>query len=463
MVVGRSVHRSLQSVDDLPIQPADDRKPLVAVVEVIDVGIIFGIQRRGVVTVRRGHAVRHVAFHGRRGRECARDGIHLVVELFAPGIRIIGRSTHPEAFRNVGIQADARVETVVARTQRHAVVLGIAHAGRIGGLLRTAVDTHVVILPPVVAEKHVLPVVILENQPLGVVQRVAHLLVAGRHGLALFEPAGRVDRISVVDRTCRESGCKVVHGTRALGDRGTHDADVILGAEQVETTLRLLETDIGVERHAGTRIALARLGCNEHYAVRTARTVNGRRGGVLEHLHRLDVVGVDARKSALHAVHQDQRVVIAVDRRAAADTDHGVCAGRVVAAVNTRTGDLALQRLAERIDRRALYQIAVDFGHGRSDRTARLRTVAHHDYFVHTHRGLRHDDVHDGPVAHLYALGFETEEEKHERRSLRRFDRVFAVAVGRRTRRGILDDNRHARQFFTRIVLHHALQGYVLR
>ena len=193
MVVGRSVHRSFQSVDDLPIQSADDRKPLIAVVEVIDIGIIFGIQRRSVVTVRRCHTVRHVTLHGRRSREGARDSIHLVIELFAPGIRIIDRSTHPKTFRNIGIQADTCVETVVTRAQCHAIVLGIAHAGRIRGLLRTAVDTHVIILPPIVAEEYVLPVVILENQPLGIVQRVTHLLVARRQSFALFEPAGRVD------------------------------------------------------------------------------------------------------------------------------------------------------------------------------------------------------------------------------------------------------------------------------
>lgn len=99
-------------------------------------------------------------------------------------------------------------------------VFGVTHAGRIGGLLRTAVHK-LYIIPPATSCPDRPANVILENQPFGIVQRVAHLLVAfGRQGLA---PGQRVNR-TAADRTCRETRRKVIHGACApRRSRYAHD------------------------------------------------------------------------------------------------------------------------------------------------------------------------------------------------------------------------------------------------
>ena len=108
----------------------------------------------------------------------------------------------------------------------------------------------------------------------------------------------------------------------------------------VAHTDRSVESD---ERLAG----LTAFGLDEHHAVGTAATVDGRRRGVFEHLHAGDVLGVDAVETVLahHAVHHVERFVGVVDRARTAHANLHATAGNTTVD-HLHTAHTALEGIA---------------------------------------------------------------------------------------------------------------------
>ena len=85
-------------------------------------------------------------------------------------------------------------------------------------------------------------------------------------------------------------------------------------------------------------------GGDEDDAERTARTVDGRRRGVLQYRDALDVFGVDRRDVGLHAVDEDEGRTARTDRVGAAHLERGAARGFTVGEGDRQAGDGTLQR-----------------------------------------------------------------------------------------------------------------------
>lgn len=85
-------------------------------------------------------------------------------------------------------------------------------------------------------------------------------------------------------------------------------------------------------------------GGDEDDAERTARTVDGRRRGILQDGDARDVLGVDRRDVGLHAVDENEGRTARADRVGAAHLDACAARGLTVGEGDRQTGDGSLQR-----------------------------------------------------------------------------------------------------------------------
>ena len=124
------------------------------------------------------------------------------------------------------------------------------------------------------------------------------------------------------------------------------------------------------------------LGGDEHYAVRSARAVDGCRSGVFQDRHRLDVVGVEHRGIALDAVDQNQRRAACANRRFTADVVRRRTVGFTVGQRDIEVGNSALQQLRD-VGYGAVFQeFRRDLVDGARQIGLLLRAVAHDHHFV---------------------------------------------------------------------------------
>ena len=255
----------------------------------------------------------------------------------------------------VGRKAQVERSALVFRRFERTLLIGVAHRRAIGhAVVDIADQADVVVVRNGGAENQILPVGIL------IAEHRLHL-VAGRR------PCG-VDLIDVVAELA-----------------GRHDGQLV---------------GIGLYAHAAAvrytgRIAVPLLGGNEDDAVRSTRTVDGRRRSVLEHGERFDVVGVDRLQRIPHtlaavyrnghSVDHDQRVVRRIERSRTAHADRRTRTGTAVARDDVHAGDLALEHVL-----RGDYGAAVELlGLDRHDRTGHVvlfdRAVTDHHHVVDTH------------------------------------------------------------------------------
>ena len=147
-------------------------------------------------------------------------------------------------------------------------------------------------------------------------------------------------RVGVLDRVEAERGAvDVARGV--LGRLAEVRVDRIdriqLGADvhALRHVLRALRGDVSVVRDLEAAGVAAATGLDDHDAVRSACAVDGSGRCVLEHRHALDVERIEVVDLADHAIHEDERAIVAEGGRAA-DADRR--------AVRTRTSAEVLHR-----------------------------------------------------------------------------------------------------------------------
>ena len=178
-----------------------------------------------------------------------------------------------------------------------------------------------------------------------------------------------------------------------------HQFAVLPGVEHVEALGHLRDADEGRERDLGSHLPAALLGGDEHHAVGGARTVDGGRRGVFQHLHRLDLVGREVSDGVValahgNAVNHIERVVARRDGRSAAHADHHALTGRAVGLDDLHTGGLALQGSGSRGDRTAREVVGLDDRHSRREVLLFDRTVTDRHHGVEGHGVFAEFHVH---------------------------------------------------------------------
>ena len=219
----------------------------------------------------------------------------------------------------------------------------------------------------------------------------------------------------------------------------------------VELTGQLGEAHVGLEGDVDLALgAETPLGGDEDDAVCAARTVDRRRGGVLEDGYARDVVGVDVVQvvdGVHHAVDDDQRFVRRVDRARAADADGGRGARLTGGRHEVGSGDTSLKGVVDRKNRYVLDVVHLD----RRDRTGQvlfgdLAVTDDHD-FVDVGGGvLLHPDGEVRPRTHVQGLGLVTQVRNLEAVRRLGLDGEFAFDIGDCALRAFDDHDRGADQ-----------------
>ena len=168
--------------------------------------------------------------------------------------------------------------------------------------------------------------------------------------------------------------------------------DVVLGDQTG------VHAPAAVELHRSVP-ALTLLGGDDHHAVGTAVTVNGRCGGVLQHGHGLDVLGVDVGNGTIvrHAVHNVQGRVGGTDGTDTADADGGSAAGRITTGGgHLHTGGGTRQGAGHAGGNLLFDGFGSDLGGRTGKRTLGGRTIGDHDGLVQNVAVILQDNVQRG-------------------------------------------------------------------
>ena len=236
-------------------------------------------------------------------------------------VRVLGKR------RGRGVVQHAKLRIALAARPHRLLV----HQHQVGlgrhalGDVEVRIPAHGVALVVVLRGQDALLVeVVARERERGQVVAAGHANGVVGHGRRLVDQAQPV-RVRILDGV--EAERRAVDVTRRILRRlpgvDVHLVDgVQLGADvhPLRHVLRLLGRDVPVVRHFESARVLAAPRLHDHHAIRRARAVDGGRGGVLEHGHALDVERVEVVDLPHHAVHQDERAVVA-QRAGAADAD----------------------------------------------------------------------------------------------------------------------------------------------
>ena len=285
--------------------------------------------------------------HGRQGAAVgvlAGDAAHIVL------LNLVGRPhLQPRLDLVVGVDAGGHAAVVVVVAHDDTVVVQIGQREVVAAAVTAAGKGEVVLLHLAVLEDGVHPVGVRHAVPVG---------LDGSHGN---------DRLRQVTVGIRIKGCHVVHillRVHQFRDAG----DGLRGKLEVVGNLRLSGTSF--------------LRGDEDDTVTGLGTVDGSRCSILQHLHGLDVVGVDARDVAqAHAVHHIQRVGCHVGR-VTAHAD-GRCFARAAGSGDElHAGRLALQGLGGGGDGAVLHVFGFHLRDGARHRAFLLHAVADDHHLV---------------------------------------------------------------------------------
>ena len=202
------------------------------------------------------------------------------------------------------------------------------------------------------------------------------------------------------------------------------------------------------------------LGRHENDTVRTARAVDRRRGTVLEHVDRSDILGAHVGKIAAHdAVDHHQRRGTSRHRRHSAQLDlHAAVRIASLRTHDIQSGDLTLKQLQGIGNIARLEVVALEGG----DRTGQLlfggRSVADHHHVVHLRNGFREPHVDRRFRSDGKLLIFVTDERETETRIVpaEEFQRVSTVRSRTDAVGGSFFDYAHADQRIARGVCYPA-------
>ena len=271
-----------------------------AALDVALIGTVLVEQRRAVGRIPRvrggvDRAVVQVGMRDRRHLLSLVERTTGTLVVASVGVRQAGAHLHHLINLVVQVHA-ARVAVKLIALHQALVVHGSKRDGEVG-LVRTAMHRHLIVLRHTVVEHHVEPVgvrLVVVN-----VERRRHVLKVER------QHVGR--RGCIGERPAIGSGVLVV----LLVKQALH---LLVAVHRLHDARHAVERQVAVEVHRRTA-CLTTLRRDEDDAVGTLRTVDGRRGCVLQNVHRLDVAGRNIqRRAILHTVDNHQRVVVGQKR-----------------------------------------------------------------------------------------------------------------------------------------------------
>ena len=282
------------------------------------------------------------------------------------------------------------------------------------GLVVAARDRNVVVLRPGGTERFVLPV-----HPL-------HVPII-------------LDRLVAVGNAVVVAAGPVIGRAELVGPRLGLQLHELVGREQIEGLGDLAVAGRTVVGHHGAP-HLTGFGRHHHHAVGGARTVDGRRGSVLEHLDRLDVrVGEVVDIVHLETIDDVERRSVAVDRTDTAHLDVETGARSAVRGGDLHAGDLPSESLHHRT---GLVAFDILRGH-RSDRTRQVAAphgaVTHDHHLVHDVRFGNEFDLQPGLGGDRHFLGFITQVRENQHVAFLDRNRERTLQVGRDTLRRTFD------------------------
>ena len=306
----------------------------------------------------------------------------LVVDATAQALPGDGRSHRDavlEPLVDLRIDIGAKGEALVAGVDGNTFLVVPAGADAIAGVIDTAAHGELVALAGGDAEELVLPIDVHQvgGEITGSIGRGVGLGVGSRKSLATVGPTGIVHVLVAELAAVHGKTCSViVIGGSALVAELLYIAavegillhpDPLFGRSEVDLALHLLPAPCAVELDAGLA-ALAVLGGDEHYAVGTTRTVDGRRGGVLEDFNRLDVVGVDGVDVVgSHTIDHIERVGVGMDGSSTTYTDLCVLARLARGRTDLDTCHLSLKCGSDIRDGSVTELLGIHLGHRTSE------------------------------------------------------------------------------------------------
>ena len=411
--------------------------------------VLGGLHRVEAVVVRSvygfvEHRVEDV-LPGRRYGAVAPDRVHQPARRRRGGLRrggghavgrrarIVGVGVQREFFRDGQREVGLALVALEVRTDDDAVLVERREA-------------HVVAQPLLVAARERDVVVLLESR-----------------AVELVLPVDARDVAVVVER---QSLAEIALVHRLLADQFALKPDEFVGVHQVGLVGDLVQGERGAEVHRGLALVAA-FGVDHDDAVGSARSVDGGRRSVFQHVDRLDVRGVDRRGErpfGRESVDDVERGVALRERVVSADGDIGFGAQRAVARGDDHAGDASAQRLVEVGDVGLHHRSQVGLGHRAGEVAPRGGSVADVDDLdgADLRRLFGHLDVDRRAFADILLDGRVAQIGEDQRLVLPGLDRVAAVGARGRSRLRPLDQDGYAHQRCTVGVNHASVHG-VLR
>ena len=283
-------------------------------------------------------------------------------------IGIIGRQVEPHVLEQIVVHLEVEVRAPVTRFEQHAVLVEVRGAQRETGLVRAARYREVMRLSPG--------------------RTAVHL----RLGVAAGHPAVDVE----IGRRAEVAGEGL--GVLAAFERGQlvlhlHEFIGLHNVDHLRHVFHLREGVVGDRRFAG----FGRFGGDDDDAVGAACAVDGCRGGVLQHVDRLDVVDRNV-GDALHGESIDdiERRIVLRDGPSSAHAYLYICVGRSVGRGDLYAGHASGEGLGHVRNGRIREDPARNGGYGAREIAFGHRAVADDHDLIHRNDILFEDDGVDG-------------------------------------------------------------------
>lgn len=390
-----------------------------------NLGVLVGIEQIVDVAARDGPVAPHVVHQRQRRLGVARRHAHRSSVLVGP--RVAGVESDLEVLRGLDIQSQTARHAVVTRLSDDALLPHVVERGGVLHALRTARERDRMVVHGRHLQDALLPVD---------VGRVA--VVLGRAGIQ-----------------ARGVGFEVAL-TGLIGVDFELQFHELVGVHQRHAVGGVLQAERPLIAHLRAPLVAAARGDHDD-AVGAAGAVNGRGGGILQHVDRHDVRRVERRGVETferESVDHVERRTVLREGVLAADDDVDARTGFAFARGDLHAGDTSGQRLVERAHGGLLHLGGIDRGDRARQVDAAHVAVAHDHHFVDVVRvlGQRHVDHRAFADAHLLR-GVAQHREGKFGGVVFDPDGVFALGVGRRAAPGSLFDDRHADHRLSRSVL----------
>ena len=357
-------------------------------------------------------------------------GIHVaVVETLLLAMSVVEGFAHLDDIHAVRIAIE---DVLGVQTQREAaeVRLGIVAA------------EHAVLI--LIAQTH------RELRHVGTAGKVQR--VAGRHGVLVaqsFNPVGsRILAALIVSKqllVALEIISPVVSGFARIVFGKIHHLHIFLGSQHLRQTIDVGPAEVGIVAHLQLA-GLALLGGHDDHTVGGGRTIDGARGGVLQHIDALDVGGVDVVDIATrHAVDDVERSRVAVGAGTAnrhLETITWLTRRRL----DGHTRRLALERAESLSGVELLNVLALDLDCGTSDEFLLLNTITGYHHFVQFRSLVFEADVDCRLTREGNFLRVETDERENDHIALSCVELILTVEIGNCTVGCPFDNNVDTRQ-----------------